>query len=118
MNRTAITQFYASQGWTIPWSDIRFVAEGWFLRLSRLCITGTRAATLCLGKPWEIHCEAVIEDALIVHELCHCWQRERVGAGFWMAYYGEHFRAGYSGNKYEVEARECERRYKEWIQAR
>jgi hypothetical protein len=69
------------------------------------------ASAVTLGGTILVHPDAVIDEALLVHERVHVeqWRADRL---FAVKYVAEWARRGYLGNRYEVEAYERERRFR------
>ena len=100
--RQDITDFFAKRGWSVPWSRIKLIKDGWWLNLSRrFCGNDSTAATLFS----EIHYQEPLSDAVFVHEIVHIWQQEKE-KGFVLNYVKAHLSKGYWNNPYEAEARE------------
>ncbi|HEX8242541.1 MAG TPA: DUF4157 domain-containing protein [Longimicrobium sp.] len=69
------------------------------------------ASAVTLGGTILVHPDAVIDEALLVHELVHVEQWRADGL-FAVKYVAEWARRGYMGNRYEAEAYERERRFR------
>ena len=71
-------------------------AGGW--ALGQRCVAG-----ITLGRTIFLAPDAILEPALLLHELAHVHQFERDGA-FPVRYLWESIRRGYRGNRFEIEA--------------
>jgi hypothetical protein len=73
---------------------------------------GGHASAVTLGGTILVHPEVEIDEGLLVHELVHV-EQWRADPLFAARYVAEWMRRGYRGNRYEIEAYQRERRFRE-----
>lgn len=95
-------------------NNIRIKERSWRARLAAWCL-GVDNVAFTLGKTILLHNATKVQflhdEKWVKHELMHVEQFKRYGyINFIVKYSIETIRKGYYNNKYEVEARQAERR--------
>ncbi|MGH7501214.1 MAG: hypothetical protein ACREL7_05585 [Longimicrobiales bacterium] len=91
-------------------ADVRVVRSRWIPAIGgRLAGMRAPAAGVALGRTILVHPNVPLTDRLLRHELAHVRQWMRHGLRFPILYLWYHFKHGYRGNPFEIEARRAER---------
>lgn len=94
--------------------DYRIKENSWIARIAAWKLSSSRVA-IVIGRTIHLHnttkAQFLSNPRWVKHELCHIEQFRRFGFfRFIMLYLVESIRKGYYNNKYEVEARQAERK--------
>ena len=112
MNTTRLTTFFASLGYTIPWSRITLREVAKMPITAILCPTSNAVTVAWWGHYWIDYLEGDPEP-VIAHELCHVMQMERDPL-YIVKYAYQLVTKGYSNVSYEIDARALANKYALW----